>query len=315
VASAAVTKEGRLLVFLPRISVPLSRRLVFRPAFARLASGFVASGLLAIALLTPSGGDARAQGKLDGRYVATLAGVTIGKGAWVVDITDDQYTAAASGMTTGLLRVFASGEGTGAARGYVSNGNLIPSSYAASLTADKKTEELRIVISGGTVRDYSVEPPTPPHPDRIPIAEAHRHGVTDPMTGTLMRVAGSGDVVSPEACARTIAIFDGRMRYDLKLAFKRMETVKAEKGYEGQVVVCAVYFTPLAGYIPDRPAIKYLIAQRDMEIWLAPIAGTRVMVPFRTVIPTPLGTGVLEATQFITQPQQPRATPTSANLQ
>jgi Protein of unknown function (DUF3108) len=315
VASAAVTKEGRLLVLLLRILVPLSRRFVSRAAFACLASGVVTSGLLAIALLTLGGSDARAQGKLDGRYVATLAGVTIGKGAWVVDITDDQYTAAASGMTTGLLRVFASGEGTGAARGYVSNGNLIPSSYAASLTADKKTEELRIVISGGTVRDYSVEPPTPPHPDRIPIADAHRHGVTDPMTGTLMRVAGNGDVVSPEACARTIAIFDGRMRYDLKLAFKRMETVKAEKGYEGQVVVCAVYFTPLAGYIPDRPAIKYLIAQRDMEIWLAPIAGTRVMVPFRTVIPTPLGTGVLEATQFITQPQPPRATPTSANLQ
>jgi hypothetical protein len=302
-------------VFLPSISVPLSRRSVPGASFARLASGFVTPGLLAIGLLTLGGSGVHAQGKLDGRYVATLAGVTIGKGAWVIDIADDQYTAAASGMTTGLLRVFASGEGTGAARGYVSNGNLIPSSYAASLTADKKTEELRIVISGGTVKDYSVEPPMPPHPDRIPIAEVHRHGVTDPMTATLMRVGGNGEVVSPDACARTIAIFDGRMRYDLKLAFKRMETVKAEKGYEGPVVVCAVYFTPLAGYIPDRPAIKYLIAQRDMEIWLAPIAGTRVMVPFRTVIPTPLGIGVLEATQFVTQPQPPRATPTSATLQ
>src|SRR5262249_41532994 len=122
-----MTKEGRLLVFLPRISVPLSTRLVFRAAFARLASGFVTSGFFAIVLLTLGGSDARAQGKLDGRYVASLAGVTIGKGAWVIDITDDQYTAAASGVTTGLLRVFASGEGTGAARGYVSNGNLIPS--------------------------------------------------------------------------------------------------------------------------------------------------------------------------------------------
>ena len=59
-----------------------------------------------------------------------------------------------------------------------------------------------------------------------------------------------------------------------------METVKAEKGYHGPAVVCAIYFSPIAGYVPDRPAIKYLAAQRNMEIWLAPIAGTRVLVPF-----------------------------------
>ena len=80
------------------------------------------------------------------------------------------------------------------------------------------------------------------------------------------------------------------MRYDLKLDFKRMETVKAEKGYHGPVVVCAIYFTPIAGYIPDRPVIKYLAAQRNIEIAFAPIAGTRILVPFRMVIPTPLGT-------------------------
>jgi hypothetical protein len=36
-----------------------------------------------------------------------------------------------------------------------------------------------------------------------------------------------------------------------------------------------------------------------MELWLAPIAGTRIMAPFRLSIPTPVGVGVLEATQFI----------------
>ena len=56
------------------------------------------------------------------------------------------------------------------------------------------------------------------------------------------------------------------MRYELKLDFKRMEHVKAEKGYHGPVVVCAIYFTPVAGYIPDRPVIKYLAAQRNIEI-------------------------------------------------
>jgi hypothetical protein len=130
------------------------------------------------------------------------------------------------------------------------------------------------------------------------------------MTGSLLRVPGTGDPVSPEACRTGTAIFDGRMRYELKLDYKRMETVRAEKGYSGPVVVCAVYFTPVAGYIPDRAAIKYLAAQRNIEAWFAPIAGTRILVPFRMVIPTPLGTGMLEATQFVTQASPPRVAKT-----
>ena len=70
------------------------------------------------------------------------------------------------------------------------------------------------------------------------------------------------------------------------------------------------YFTPVAGYIPDRPVIKYLTAQRNIEIAFAPVAGTRILVPFRIVIPTPLGTGVIEATQFITQASPPRVAKT-----
>ena len=269
--------------------------------------------LMAFAVPTWCGG-ALAQGKLDARYTASLAGVPIGRGAWVIDIADDQYTAAASGMTTGLLRVFASGQGSSASRGYVTRGNLIPTSYASSITADRKTEELRIILHSGTVKEFAVDPPTPPHPDRIPITEAHRRGVTDPMSGSLVRVVGTGDTVSAAACQQTIPVFDGRMRYDLRLEFKRLVHVKAERGYQGPAAVCAIYFSPVAGFIPDRAAIKYLVAQRDMEVWLAPVAGTRVVVPFRISIPTPLGTGVLQATQFVTASQPPRPTPTSAKI-
>ena len=83
-----------------------------------------------------------------------------------------------------------------------------------------------------------------------------------------------------------------------------------DRGYRGPVVVCAVYFTPLAGYIPDRPVIKYLATQRDIEITFAPLAGTRILVPFRLRIPTPLGMAMLEANQFITQAVPPRVAKT-----
>ena len=130
------------------------------------------------------------------------------------------------------------------------------------------------------------------------------------MTASLLRVPGTGEVLSPDACHNGAPIFDGRMRYDLKLDFKRMETVKAEKGYHGPVVVCSLYFVPVAGYIPDRPVIKYLAAQRNIEIAFAPVAGTRILVPFWLKVPTPLGPAMLEATSFITSAQPPRVAKT-----
>lgn len=254
---------------------------------------------------------AQAQARLDARYTASLAGITVGRGAWVIDFRDDQYTAAASGTTTGLLKVFAGGFGTSASRGNVANGQLVPRRYAATITANKKKDEVEMAIENGAVKDYTVNPPSPPDPERVPITDAHRRGVTDPMTASLVRVAGTGDTMVPETCKRSTAIFDGRMRYDLKLAFKRMDRVKAEKGYQGPVVVCTVSFTPLAGHIPSRSVIKYLTSMQEMEVWFAPVAGTRIVVPFRISLPTPLGIGVLEATQFVASPT-PRVTPTNA---
>jgi hypothetical protein len=270
----------------------------------------LAGSVIAVACL--GGGIAAAQGKLDARYTATMTGVPIGKGAWVIEIAEDQYTAAASGMTTGLLRVFANGNGSGASRGLVRGDNLIPTTFASRIDNDKRVEELRIVLSAGAVKEVSVDPPSPPNPDRIPLADAHRRGVVDPMSAGLLRVAGNGDPVSPEACRRTVAVFDGRMRFDLAMSFKRIERVQAAKGYQGPVAVCGVQFVPLAGYVPERPAIKYLVAQRDMEVWLAPIAGTRVVVPYRLSLQTPFGPAVLEATQFVSVATPPRPTPAAA---
>jgi len=239
------------------------------------------------------------QGRLEAEYTASIAGIPIGRGNWSIDFSDDQYTAAASGTTTGVLRFFTGAHGTGAAHGSVSAGQPMPTSYGATIVYDKRVDDVRIALVGGNVTDYAVEPPLPPIPDRIPVTEADRRGVLDPMTSMLNRVAGNGDPVAPESCNRKVGVFDGRVRYDLHSEFKRMETVKADRGYAGPAVVCAVYFTPISGYVPDRPAIKYLVELRDAEVWLAPISGTRVLVPFRFSLPTPLGVGVLQATEFV----------------
>ena len=268
--------------------------------------------LAALAFVAVSGATpAFAQGKLEAQYEATLAGIPVGRGAWNIEISEDQFSASAVGGTAGLLKAFASGSGAGASQGRVVNGALVSTNYSASTTTSKKTEAIHMVLNNGTIKEFAIEPEPPVDPNRIPVTEAHKRGVFDPMTGSMLRVPGTADPLSPEACRASAAVFDGRMRYDLKLDFKRMETVKAEKGYHGPVVVCAIYFLPVAGYIPDRPVIKYLTAARNMEIAFAPVAGTRILVPFRMEIPTPLGMAMLEATQFITTATPPRVAKTN----
>jgi uncharacterized protein DUF3108 len=265
------------------------------------------AGFVVAALALDAANVAAAQGRLDAEYVATLAGIPIGRGNWVIDIADDQFTATASGGTFGIMRVINAGHGNSVSQGVVTGGQLVPMTYAATITNDKRIDDVRMVFAGGNIKDLSVEPPLGPSTDRIPVTDADRRNVLDPMTATIDPVGGTGDPVSPQACHSRVPVFDGRMRYDLRTEFKRIEMVKAEKGYQGPVVVCAVHFVPISGYVPERYAIKYLAALRDAEVWLAPIVGTRVLAPYRFSLPTPIGTGVLQATQFVAVAKAPRA--------
>lgn len=274
----------------------------------------VASGTLALTLfwlLVP----ASAQGRLEARYSATIAGIPIGNGSWAIDIADTQYTATANGSTSGLLRAFTGGQGDSTAHGTLNGGRLLSSIYASTISTRKKSDTVRITINNGNVKEFKVDPPLDDDAERVPLTEAHQHGVFDPMSAMLMRVPGTGDLLVPDACQRTLSIFDGRMRFDFQFAFKRMDKVKASKGYAGPVVVCSAYFTPVAGFIPSRAAIRYLSGQRDMEVWLAPITGTRVLVPYRAQGPTPIGQAVLEASEFVSASAPAKASANGSKTQ
>ncbi len=275
-----------------------------------VAAAAPTAAVCVMTLVAALAGDARhsaaAQGRLDAQYVATVSGVPVGQGNWVVEITNNSYTAAASGATAGLLKFFTSARGSSAVRGTVTAGRPVPANYSATIVDTRHVDEVRMALSNGNVTDYTAEPELIPMPDRIPVSDADRHGVVDPLTSALTHVDGTGDPLGPGACNRKVSVFDGRVRYDLRSEFKRVESVKAEKGYQGAAAVCALYFRPISGYVPERAAIKYLIALRDAEVWLVPIAGTRVLVPFRFAMPTPLGLGVLQARQFVSVAQPGR---------
>jgi hypothetical protein len=274
---------------------PTELRLVLMCSLAAACClGICSSANLAHAGVAKSHSEA----KLDAGYAATLLGIPIGHIHWTIELQDNRFSAAATGETAGLLSIFARGHGAAEAHGSVAGKQPAPADFKVTYSHGGGSEEIKIAFNRGKAMEH-VTPPPRPNPSLVPLTDANRTGVVDPMTALMIHVPGNGDVSGPAACEHKIAVFDGHMRYEMGLSFKRVEQVKADTGYQGPAVVCRISFTPLAGYDPNRYAIKYLQADTGMELWLAPLTGTRLMVPFRVSVPTPIGVGILQATRFI----------------
>jgi Protein of unknown function (DUF3108) len=257
---------------------------------------FLATGA-ALAFMTVAFGDyAHAEGNLDASYTISFARVRVGDITATVVVGDSEYAISARGRAGGVMKVLVDGEASFTARGTIKDSHPAPTTFTSKIISNAETSDVTMVLDEGSVKEIAAAPQ--PGADRVPLTQANRQGIVDPLTAMLFSPAAAGEGLSPEACRYTLPIFDGHHRYDLKLAFKRMDKVTAEKGYAGSVVVCSVGYEPIAGHRPSTPLVKYLSEGREMEIALAPLVGTRLLAPFRVSVLSMLANIVIEASRF-----------------
>jgi uncharacterized protein DUF3108 len=241
---------------------------------------------------------AQADARLNAHFKISMTGVSIGQLAWVVDLNAGSYTTSANGKASGALSMLVNGEGRVATRGTFDGDRLRPTFFSSNVVEDGEAAGLQMTFESGGVKTLRLDAP-PKNDERIPVTEADRRGVTDPLTAMLLAAPpGDQNALLPAHCDRTLPIFDGQRRYDLLLSFKRVDILKVDAGYAGPVLVCAVALKPIAGYRADSMLVKYVGGRRDMEIWFAPITGTGVIAPARLVMPTLIGTLELAADRF-----------------
>src|SRR6476661_3768296 len=179
----------------------------------------------------------------------------------------------------------------------IADSHPVPTKFTSKIVSNTGNSDVTMVLDEGSVKELAAAPL--PSSGRVPVTEANRQGIVDPLTAMLFSAAPAGDGLSQQACRHTLPIFDGHQRYDLKFAFKRMDKVTAEKGYAGPVVVCSVSYEPIAGHA-SIPLVKYLSEGREMEMALAPIAGTRLLAPFRLSVVSMLANLTIEANRYET---------------
>ncbi len=240
---------------------------------------------------------ARAQAQFEARYTLSMSGLAIGKLSWRAELGTTDYMTTASGGISGFLSLLIRGEGNVTVRGQMKDGQPRPLSFVSAVVREDEKVNVQIIFDGSRVRDLKVEEP-PLESDRVPIEPAHKAGVIDPLSAFL--VPGGVDPMAREGCERTLSMFDGRRRYDLALSFKRTDTIKSDSGKQNMVLVCAIKFTPMSGHRTSSPLIKFLSEGRDIEVWLAPVTGTRVLAPVRLAVASLMGNLVLQANEFQT---------------
>lgn len=187
----------------------------------------------------------------------------------------------------------------GKSSGVIQAGAVWPVSSVIASADSSEKRRISIAMSRGKVRHEAIDPPLPYRPDRVPLTQEHRKGVIDPISALLMPVLSKGGPQEAGNCDRTLPIFEGTERFDIRLSYLRTEMVKTPKGYEGPAVVCRASYKAIAGHRPKGSA-QYMEQNRSIEAWLVPIGDSNMMAPWKVTMGTKIGTLILEAAEFST---------------
>jgi hypothetical protein len=227
-------------------------------------------------------------------YRVDLAGFNLGDFKLTTTFRGEEYQMRGEGRFTILQGLVYEWRGVTASTGRVTSDGPTPAMYALNYSdGGKKTEQLRMTFDDRGVTSVSMIPGKRPAPRTIPVTQEQLEGVLDPMSGAFLSARSDNPNGDLKVCNQTLPVFDGMQRFDLVITPKRAVNVQRSTpgGYAGPAVICAVKFIPIAGYQPDNPGIKLMSQSNEIEVWLIPVRNTNMYVPYRIVLPTPVGYG------------------------
>lgn len=235
---------------------------------------------------------------LRAHYAVSLMGLTIGQASAVATLEPNAYKIDLGVKLTGLAAMVNKTKGAATANGALVNAAVAPAGYANTTANANETRTVRMGLSAGAVRAVDISPPFLDMDERVPVTDAHKQAVLDPVSALIMTVPPGAPLLGPAACDRVIPVFDGLVRFNITLAYTGAKTVQG-KGYSGPVTTCAVRYTPVAGYKRDSKSTQFMADNKTMEVWLAPIESARLVVPYYISIGTTAGTLAIRANEFV----------------
>jgi hypothetical protein len=240
-------------------------------------------------------------------YHVSIIGLSIGTATAVGTLEPQHYKIDIGVKLSGIASLVSSAKGAATASGAIGRTGIIPAAYANTTANSYETRTVRMAMGGGAVHGLEISPPFADPVGRVPVSEANKRNILDPVSALVMNVPSGQPLIGPAACDRTIPVFDGFARYDVKLSYVRSQDVQVS-GYSGPVAVCAARYVPIAGHRPAAKATQYMAENRQMEAWLAPVERAHAVVPLRISIMTMAGMLLVDGTEFTILPTQAAGT-------
>ena len=224
-------------------------------------------------------------------YRVDLDNFNLGNFRFTANLNGSDYRVQGAGHFSILGGLLYDLQTTTASSGKVTGAGPEPAAYMLSYAGGGDSGQLRMSFDSGAITTLSINPRKERDPREIPVSKNQLAGVLDPIAAAFF-VARSNDPTGDlKVCDQTVPVFDGEWRYDLVLAPKRKAVIRkqATTGYASYAVVCKVRFKPISGYAPDDPNIKVMSYTDDIEVWLVPLSGTDMYVPYHLQLPTDSG--------------------------
>jgi len=256
---------------------------------------------LAVAVAFATSGDpahAVEAGSFSASYGITISGIPIGGAEANSHFDGRRYTLTINGYTSGISRLVSDATANLASNGSIFGARVLPSAYRLDTADGGYSATIDMRMSGGAVMSVRAAPEPRLESDRVPLTGTDKQNVVDPLSALILPAPGVGKMTAEKACDRTVHVFDGFQRFDVKLSFKKQREVNGSEGsYSGPVYVCAARFIPVAGHVPSR--VKSLANNKSIEIWLAPVADMSLLVPYNIQLAIPLGILSVRANRLV----------------
>jgi hypothetical protein len=224
------------------------------------------------------------------QYKATLGGIYVGSAKMQIALTQQAYNIAASGSLSGVLKSLVGFRVDVKTYGTLANATMIPQRYSTEYGTANSLRSIKIDYSANRKAAVSAKPPFFPNRRRIALKPAHLKNTVDPLSALFLPVKKDLDTLSPDNCQRLMPVFDGRMRYNLKVSsITAKKPAHKIRGFDGPVLICRIKVEPIAGYSPPKPGTKKPPQNNAIEIWLTPMGSTGLLIPVKGRLPTPFG--------------------------
>jgi len=251
-----------------------------------------AAATLALAVVAAPVQTATANSRVtvDAVYMISIAGWNIARASLDLTVDRRRYYASLFMKPSGVAQIVTAVRTSVAAEGQIGRGRISPSDYEVRAAETDQPVSVDMRMRSGTVTSLRAAPPLKQRPGRVPVTDAHKRGIVDPMSAGLLPISRAD---GRDACDHTLKIFDGWTRYDVRLYFKGTEQVATE-GFSGTIPVCGARWVPVAGHRPQKPEVQYLANNEQLEMSVLPLPNAGVAIPFRVSIGTPNGTILIQ---------------------